>query len=541
MRLDEVVLALQRATDRFILRLLGKPGRPERRRRFLIVQIDGLSRAVLERALAAGHMPFTARLLARGKFRLTPMSVGLPTSTPSFQMALMYGIKPDIPGFHYHHRGWKADVHFPRAGHAARVEAEQAGDRRGILEGGGSTYGCAFTGGAANNLFSFARLTRPTADGIVRAAASGFVLLWVVLKCLTISAHDLLRAVARFLQSPRRRRRPDWRWLLLKLGISVWVRQFFTLAVARDLYRGTPAVYVNFLDYDVMGHAYGPTHRIAFRALRHVDRSIRQLARVLRRVADHEYDLFILSDHGQAVCRPFTEISGGQRIERMILDELLADRRPRRRPSGAPRRGVRRWLQGVGASEKGLFQRFLNYLEADFPYRVKEEKEAAEAGGVRVIAAGPNAFIYLVDRSEPADMDEIERQLPGLADALSRAPGIGYVLARSADGPLCWWRGKRHRLELGEAGPFAGRADLDLVLDGIRDLMSMPSAGDLVIYGLDAPKGHVSYIAEIGAHAGTSPEEMHTFIVHGAGAPLPERIVHAVELYPFFMRYREVA
>src|SRR6266508_3441891 len=176
-------------------------------------------------------------------------------------------------------------------------------------------------------------------------------------------------------------------------------------------------------------------------------------------------------------------------------------------------------MQGVGASEKGLFQRFLNYLEADFPYRVKEEKEAAEAGGVRVIAAGPNAFIYLVDRSEPADMDEIERQLPGLADALSRAPGIGYVLARSADGPLCWWRGKRHRLELGETGPFAGREDLDLVIDG-----------------LDAPGGHVSYIAEIGAHAGTSPEEMSTFIVYPTGAPLPERIGHPIELYRFFMR-----
>ena len=519
--------------------MLGQTRRPERRRRFLIVQIDGLSRSVLERALAGGHMPFTARLLAKGKYRLTPMSVGLPTSTPAFQMAMMYGVRPDIPGFHYYHRRWRTDVHFPRAGHAARVEAEQAGDRRGILEGG-STYGCAFTGGAPDNLFSFARLTSPTADGLLRAAASGFVLLWVVCKCLAMSVHDLLRAVGRFLRNPRRGRRRDWHWLVLKLGISVWVRELFTLAVARDLYRGTPAVYVNFLDYDVMAHAYGPNHRVAFRAARRVDGSIRRLARVLRRVADHDYELFILSDHGQAMCRPFTEISGGPRIERMIFDELLADRLPRRAVS-ASRAGVRRWLQAVGASEKGLFQRFLNYLEADYPHRVREEKEAAEGGGVRVIAAGPNAFVYLVDRTEAVDMDEIERELPGFAEALSRAPGIGYLLARSADGPLCWWRGKRHRLELGETGPFAGREDLDLVLDGIRDLMSMPSAGDLVIYGLDAPDGHVSYIAEIGAHAGTSPEEMSTFIVHPTGAPLPEHIAHPIELYPFCMRYQEVA
>jgi predicted AlkP superfamily pyrophosphatase or phosphodiesterase len=57
---------------------------PERtHRRLLIVQIDGLSRVVLERGLASGHMPFLKRLLRRHGYRLEPMSVGLPTSTPA--------------------------------------------------------------------------------------------------------------------------------------------------------------------------------------------------------------------------------------------------------------------------------------------------------------------------------------------------------------------------------------------------------------------------------------------------------------------------
>ena len=37
----------------------------------------------------------------------------------------------------------------------------------------------------------------------------------------------------------------------------MWVRQFFTLAVARDLYAGAPRIYVNYLDYDVSAHAFG--------------------------------------------------------------------------------------------------------------------------------------------------------------------------------------------------------------------------------------------------------------------------------------------
>ncbi len=76
---------------------------------------------------------------------LQQMSVGLPTSTPAFQMAMMYGVRPDIPGFHYYDRGRRGDIHFPRRGHAAYVEAKQATGRRGILQDG-STYSSAMRG-----------------------------------------------------------------------------------------------------------------------------------------------------------------------------------------------------------------------------------------------------------------------------------------------------------------------------------------------------------------------------------------------------------
>src|SRR5262249_24878251 len=65
MPLDDLVLGVQRVFDRFVRRLrLGPPPAPGRRR-LLIVQIDGLSRAVLEEAMARGRAPFLARLLRR--------------------------------------------------------------------------------------------------------------------------------------------------------------------------------------------------------------------------------------------------------------------------------------------------------------------------------------------------------------------------------------------------------------------------------------------------------------------------------------------
>src|SRR6266851_8244096 len=223
MPLDDLALGLQRVLDRLVRRLrLGAAPAPGRRR-LLIVQIDGLSRAVLEEAMVQGRAPFLARLLRHRGYRLAPMSVGLPTSTPAFQMAAMYGVRPDIPGFHYHDKRRKADVYFPRGGDAANVEKVKAAGRRGILDGG-SAYGCVFTGGAVNNLWSFAVLKRPTARGVLRAFSAVVVLAWIMVKATALTLFELGRAVLRFIADPVGESRRGWKWLAIKIGVSVWVR-----------------------------------------------------------------------------------------------------------------------------------------------------------------------------------------------------------------------------------------------------------------------------------------------------------------------------
>ena len=201
MSLDDLVLSLQRGVDRLVRRLRRGAAPVRTHRRLLIVQIDGLSRVVLERGLASGRMPFLKRLLRRHGYHLEPMTVGLPTSTPAFQMAVMYGVRPDIPGFHYYDRERRMDIHFPRPGHAALVEAKQAAGRRGILHGG-SAYGCVFTGGADNNLFSFASLMRPTGHGLLCALSPCVVMGWVCVKSLLRTTLELVRAMSRLVAHP---------------------------------------------------------------------------------------------------------------------------------------------------------------------------------------------------------------------------------------------------------------------------------------------------------------------------------------------------
>ena len=540
MPLDDLVLGLQRFVDRLIRRVRRGRAPIPGRRRLLIVQIDGLSRGVLEQALAEGRMPFLRRVIERAGWRVHPMFVGLPSSTPAFQMAAMYGVRPDIPGFHYHDKRAREDIYFPRGGDAARVERAQSAGHRGILEGGAS-YGCVFTGGAVQSFFTFAIMKRPTGSGLLAALSAPIVLAWVVLKSTLVTLVELLRAVLRLIADPVAEWRRGWKWLAIKVGLSVWVRELFTLATARDLYAGSPAVYVNYLDYDVVSHAYGPRHPRSLRALRRVDDAIKQLWRICRRLPEYGYDLYVLSDHGQAHTTPFAELAGGRAFERVIFEEFFP---PKSVEAIGPQhpRGRHRLASGIKAFRMGrapaFFQRFFNYLEDGFPWVLGELKEAREREGVRVICAGPNAFVYFVDETAPLPIDRIEALWPGLAEALSRAQGVGYVFARSAGGPVCFFRGKRFSLA-SEPGPFADRPDAALVVSAIHDLMAMPSAGDLVIYGIDATSGHVSYIPEAGAHAGPSPEELHTFVVAPPTARVPEPLNHPTQLYPYFASYLE--
>jgi hypothetical protein len=498
------------------------------------VQIDGLSRAVLEHAVENGHAPFLERLIKRGGYAMEPMSVGLPTSTPAFQMAAFYGVRPDIPGFHYYNRERQSDIHFPRAGHAAWVEEKLAIGRRGILQGG-SAYGCCFTGGADNNFFTFTSLTRPSGRGFLSGFSPFVVVAWVAGKNLALTLVELAKVVPRFIANPRRPRR-GWRWLYVKIVMGIWVRNFFTMAVGRDLYEGKPAIYVNYLDYDEMAHAYGPRSARAMQALRKIDGAIEQIWRVLRRVPEHRYDAYVLADHGQSACTPYQEVTRGRRLERWIFDEFLnpeSAAKPEPQPVGL-REGIRARRRETPA----MVQKFMNYTDEE--YLRESDPEAHEQDGMRAISAGPNAFLYAKDARQPLDAGALDSRFPGLAEKLSRSPGIGFVLARSGNGggPLCFWRGKRCELSESDPGPFAQREDATLVVKGIAELMKMPSAGDLVIYGTDAPDGTVSFIREHGAHAGPAATEMQTFILRPAGVALPADITHPVQLYDHFIRYQ---
>ncbi|MGH7320516.1 MAG: hypothetical protein ACRELA_12935 [Candidatus Rokuibacteriota bacterium] len=539
-RVRRRVAALMDALSRWarMPRPIPGPGR-----RFVIIQIDGLSHAALESALARGQMRATARLLRRGQLRLFRMPVGIPTSTPAFQAGLMYGGTVDIPAFEFLDKRTGEYLWFPRPWVSARVEAAHAEGRRGIMARG-RAYGCVFGGGAADTVLTFAHLLRPTPIwghfGLRARLVPLLVLAWVTLKTLVVTALQIVRWSARALRdfslgravlSPKR--------LLIRLLISGWLRELFTLGVTADIYAGVPALYVNLVDYDVPAHALGPGHRSALRTLRFVDHSIRDIWRVARRLPELRYDVYVLSDHGQTLSVPFEAVAGPEPAAEAVLGVFRAvARSPATRAPDirevAHHAGVPRWPLGRA------WQQHLAYLEPR-----SRRRNAVWAGDLCVVPAGPNMNVYLTETKDHVPVEEIEARYPGVLERLSRHPGIGFALARDARGPVCYYRGAALRIPPppGPTGcPLFDRPDQALIARGLQNLLAMPSAGDIVLFGHYTTHGCVSFLGERGSHAGPSEEELYGFVMAPPDVRFDfESVSGPTDLYPLFVGYQDEA
>jgi hypothetical protein len=515
-------------------------------RRFIVVQICGCSHEVLREALARRRMPALARLLRRGELVLHPIPSGLPTSTPAFQAGVMYGGPVDVPGFEFLDKRTGTYRWFPRPWDAAAVEAAHARPGQGIVRGG-RTYGCVFGGGAEDTVLTFAHLLRPHAFwgrvGLRAWVVPVAILAWVVAKMSVVTVWELLRWIGAALRDfSLGRRIVSLHDVASRLLIGGWLRELITLGVTVDLYAGVPALYVTFVDYDVAAHGLGPRHRAAQRALRGIDRSLKRLARVLRRVPEHGYDLFVLSDHGQIRSVPFARLAPETSVARMILSCFGVESRSRTVGVQSPSSTVSGLTDhGEPAPPIPLWpftSRWQRNLVVERPVR---ERNAVWAGGLCIVPAGPNVNVYLTHTTARVLGEEIETLYPGALRRLSRHPTVGFVLTRDAKGPVCYYRGEIVRIPpaAGPTGcPLFDRPDRAIVVRGLEDLLGMPSSGDVILYGHYADAGCVSYLNEVGSHAGPSEAELYAFVAAPARVAFDFRaVMRARDLYPLFAGY----
>lgn len=527
----------------------------ERRRRgFVILQIDALSHRDVLAAMDRGYLPHLKHML-ESSHRVDRWRSGIPSDTAAIQCSLMYGSKSDVPGFYWYDRRKQRPVICSWPLDMARVEADNAAGRTGLLRHGSVYMGMA-AGGAQRAVLTTSALGRtrfpPRLTGID-------VFLLLVLNPWRLARAAALTLVEIFIElyeqaSARLRGRyvaPEGIFPLTRACTHVLFRELTTLGIRLDIFRGVPAVYANYIGYDEVAHHLGPRSISAYRTLKALDRQVRDVKKAIDSIALRPYDLYVMSDHGMTESLPFHHVYGqtlGQFIASHGVDPPIAselDTRPYR--DLATLQQVEELSAEIGPRTSSATE-FLVDRAMRLAMRIGTgplQAGLADAADSPVLAIYSSALanVYFTDLGHRPDVWEIEKRAPGLLDSLVQHPGIGLILVRSEGATLALHVAGRVVLE------NAGEKDLkflslydepELVRSQLIHLACMPSAGDLLVFG--AYDGHtvINFEDQGGAHGGLGGPQMFPFMASPNSVDTSfDAVVDATELNGIFMhRYQ---
>jgi endonuclease/exonuclease/phosphatase family metal-dependent hydrolase len=497
---------------------LGVSKDPAHAHGLLMIQIDGLGREQLERAMKRGRMPFLRRLLKQRGYALHTAYSGIPSSTPAVQGELYYGAKCAVPAFSFLDRRVGEIGVMMHPDWAKRIEEDLQSETTGLLTGG-SSWSNIYTGGASQQESHFCGASIGLGDmwrtGKLRTILTfaflhfpAFVrVMGLLVLELFIGLWDVVRGATQGYELKR-----EFLFLIARVFVCVGLREMVTLGGRIDVARGLPIVHVNFLGYDEQSHRRGPSSAFAHWSLRGIDRAIRQLYSAAKRSGRRDYDVWIFSDHGQARARQFGSLVEGG-LEGLLRKHWphqeavqgMRSMRPQQRPSPG------HWIGGPRAGRR------------ENAHRAQAKLSAFEKQEFAVAAMGPVGHIYF---GRELGADETRR----LAAALVR-DGVPGILIRRDDERIDWLHagGEMILPDHYEALPHDQTLKKEIADDLVR-LVQSTHAGELVVLGF-GPKGERwTFAAENGAHAGPAPEEVQAFAALPAGTWLPEGTEHFIRM-----------
>lgn len=489
--------------------ILGPPvkSEPTEGPGLIMIQIDGLSRRQFEAAMAAGRMPYLARLLRQRHSSLESFYSGVPSTTPAVQGEIFYGVKAVVPSFEFlDHRSGRM-FRMYEAESADEIEGRMVEQGAAPLFEGAHVYSNIYRGGAAESHYCSADLTVDRLKerlNPLKSLVLGIVYLPTIIRVTGLALLELFIAIWDVIGGSIAQGNlfDELRFVPARVGICLAAREAIRFRVLLDIERGVPVIQANFLGYDEQAHRRGPDSDFAHWTLKGIDDAIRDIHRAAGGTSLVDYELLVYSDHGQERstpyeilhCRPVEEATAEVFSRGLTAGKKFGKRRRPDRPRSLDE-GRRRLLQqrpghaGFGTVE-----------------------ESAEK--INITAMGPIGHIYL-----PISLGDDD--LADYAAALVDDAAIPLVLFRSGDGKT---RARNVRGEwslpadgaqiVGHDHPF-----LESVIEDLIMLSRHPDAGEFIISGWDPEAPPLSFPRERGAHGGPGSEETHGFVL------VPDRIL----------------
>jgi uncharacterized membrane protein YvlD (DUF360 family) len=519
----------------------------------VIIQIDGLAEPILRRGLREGRMPTLAALLTNGSHRLVGWECEVPSMTTSSQAGILHGTHGDVPAFYWYekrNRRLRSSAD-PRDLHAVQKEISNG---QGLLRDDGVSVSNLFSGDAERTIMTVGTLLDD--DGSIKAdpydffgyLLSPYNLYRGIVGMLGEAVVEVYQAIRQWARNERPRMRRLGLFTLHRGAANVILRDATTWSVIAAMYRGHRVIYCDYQGYDEVGHFAGPETRDAIGTLGSIDRQIQQIV-LAAREAPRQYQIVLLSDHGQTTSPVFQHVYG-KPLDEVVREAINAG--PTLRFSAGKAETTRfvgaflndlartRGLRGRGARRLLSTRRGAAMIE---PVQEQIRRAADSNADVVMTSSGSLAHIYFAQEPENLCLEEIEERYPGLIETLVAHDGVGLVMLRCRD---------RAPIVLSKQG---GRElDRDGVADGddplepygkhahafFRRLAEYEYTGDIVVNGAYDPEKRwvIGFDDLVGAHGGVGGPQTQPFLIYPAEwTDETPTLVGSVEVHRFLKRH----
>lgn len=526
----------------------------------IFLEIDGLARPILERAMENGFMPHLARWQREGGYVVSNWHTDLSSQTGAAQAGILLGSNQDIPAFQWVDKSDNARYVASSSIKDAVALEGKLSTKNGVLAHNGLSIGNLFSGDAEIASMTFSRVTGKETRASVPTYYGFFASPYNVLRGLVNFVRDLWvewRSKARFKRFglPIVGKR-EHVFPFERAATNGIMQDIYTDSIIGNIYAGTvDSIYATYTGYDVNAHACGVEGPDALDSLQRLDHYFSRIKWAADR-AERKYLIVVLSDHGQSKGLNFTT-RYGQTLEQFIQSLV---------PPGMKVFGgldsEEGWAQvSVAMTELAkddsqptarFLRRFTRNRTEDGevkagPLNDKQRKileDALSHAPLVVIGSGNLAPIYFPNDPLRLTREQIDERCPKLIDGILRHPSTGWLMVKHDNGDTIVY-GPKGKLRLADGTVLEGENPLKVygphALALLQRYDGFSNCPDIVVNGFYDPDHDdaASYEEQMGFHGGLGGMQNRAFVFHPASLTMTEELVGAAMVHDTFVRWQE--
>ncbi|MDP1722536.1 MAG: alkaline phosphatase family protein [Candidatus Gottesmanbacteria bacterium] len=476
----------------------------------IVIQIDGLGHDVLVQTMKRGAAPFLRSLIRRNRYTFGSYFCGVPSITTAVEAELIFGKSDQIPAYSWFHRKLGRFIRGDTAGQAKLLEETMFAGVTHPLIKNGSGIASAYSGRATmTNISPQSQAEKSQLHRYVRLRMLLVPLLnpfrfW---RMILVLAGSVIVMIVQAIKNKSKTLFWDEFWTLV---IRLFLCDLAVAIAVNDLWRKTPALFINLSLVDKVSHTHGIRNRIVSQSIRLIDLYCKKLYDSAR-VAKRKYQYIVLSDHGQSPGIPFETITGE------TLPQLVN--------------------RGIGDDGPKTLLTYGN-----------EDTLAQNKTSDTIFALPSSSIAHLYFSRwlpDQATRETIEKYFPNLIPTLMTHPGIGWIMVKNNDGTttLLAQNNASATFQKGAISSVHGKPinlpDAKLLLSALARLSTCDNNGDLVLFGGKYGNAWASFEPYIGTHGSFTGEMVKPFLLTN-DPKLSTLLTNGASYRDLFKRIREM-